>query len=508
MMDIKGVGNSAHLSYVIIILVSFITLTIHAQKDGHPYESLENACSNCTCIEKETNQPRKFYALDCVSKNFSQILAGYPPSFDLTDKGTIMDISYSGNEIPFLNQLPATEVLVYFSCRHCGIKEISAEVFIDVPMIYRVDLSWNELSDLIPEIFKGRYNRDAYEPIGLVELDLSYNLLETLEPRLFEHVKGLRVLNLEHNKLNFEHPSTIDALATLKNVEKLNLAHTGIENLPAKILNNNLVELNIYGNKFLTVPESLSLGGVALKWLNVGGNLIEEIDDGNFTGMTSLRTLHMSDMEHLEYVHRDAFSQMTTLESLFCRNNTKLTSIDIGSLHYPTIRTLDISNCSLITLEITQDNADHSDDNDTIPLLFSNLQTLKIDNNPWHCNCSLFKSLQRLMKFDESDFQSEHTARCSTPYELTSDLLVDITINKLCLVSNVKKPREPGYDPPPFLRPRSILFSLLSILIVVLIGLCIGFAIVLIKKKLKQNEVGFSSPIRYTTVRNSTISVA
>lgn len=111
---------------------------------------------------------------------------------------------------------------------------------------------------------------------------------------------------------------------------------------------------------------------------------------------------------------------------------------------------------------------------------------------------------EQFMKFNCSKI----VHRCSTPYELTSDLLVDITIDKLCTVSNVKKPREPGYDPPPFLRPRSILFSLISILIVVLIGLCIGFAIVLIKKKLKQNEVGFSSPIRYTTVRNSTISVA
>lgn len=253
-----------------------------------------------------------------------------------------MDMSFSGNDIPFLNQLPATEVTVHFSCRHCGIKEISDEVFIDVPMIYRVDLSWNELNDLIPEVFKGRYNTDTYEQIGLIELDLSHNLLEILEPLLFEHVVGLRVLNLAYNKLNFEHPSTIDALATLKNVEKLDLSHTGIETLPVKILSDHLVELNIYGNKFLTVPESLSLGGAGLKWLNVGGNLIEKIDDGNFTGMTSLRTLQISDMENLQYVHPNAFSQMTTLESLFCRNNTKLTSIDIGSLHYPTIRTVSL----------------------------------------------------------------------------------------------------------------------------------------------------------------------
>lgn len=253
-----------------------------------------------------------------------------------------MDVSFSGNDITFLNQLPATDVAVYFSCRHCGIKEISAEVLIDVPMIYRFDLSWNELNDLIPEVFKGRYNADVYEPIGLIELDLSHNLLETLEPRLFEHVLELRVLNLAYNKINMEHPSTVDALATLKKVEKLNLAHTGIETLPAEILNDHLVELNIYGNKFVTIPESLSLGGAAIKWLNVGGNLIERIDDGNFTGVSSLRTLHMSDLENLEYVHPKAFSQMNSLESLFCRNNSKLTSIDIGSLHYPTIRTVSL----------------------------------------------------------------------------------------------------------------------------------------------------------------------
>lgn len=340
--------------------MSFVIVSTHAQQDGHPYESLENACSKCSCIEKENNKPTKFYVLNCASMNFSQILAGYPHIFDLSDKGkerfsdpmflirelfskknisdSHMDISFSGNNITFLNQLPATQVLVYFSCRHCGMKEISAEVFIDVPMIYRVDLSWNELNDLTPEIFKGRYNADAYEPIGLVELDLSHNLLETLEPRLFEHVLGLKVLNLEHNKLNLEHPSTVDALATLKNVEKLNLAHTGIGTLPVKILNDHLRQLNIYGNKFLTIPESLSLGGATLRWLNVGGNLIERIDDGNFTGMASLQTLHMSDMENLAYVHRNAFSQMTNLQSFYCRNNTKLTSIDIGSLHYPTVK--------------------------------------------------------------------------------------------------------------------------------------------------------------------------
>lgn len=84
-----------------------------------------------------------------------------------------------------------------------------------------------------------------------------------------------------------------------------------------------------------------------------------------------------------------------------CRRNFKYTPLQ-----------LDISNCSLKSLGTTYDDADHLDDNDnTIPLLFANLQSLKLNNNPWHCNCSLFKTLQKLMKFDENDFQSENTAR-------------------------------------------------------------------------------------------------
>lgn len=253
-----------------------------------------------------------------------------------------MDISFSGNNIPFLNQLPATEVLVYFSCRHCGIKEIAAEVFIDVPLIYKVDLSWNELNELTPETFKGRYNTEVYEPIGLVELDLGHNSFETLDHKLFEHVQGLRTLNLEHNQLNMEHTSTIAALASLKNLQKLNLANNGMETLPEDIFARHLIELNIYGNKFLKVPDSLAKAGGALKRLNVGGNLIKEIYEKSFAGMSSLRSLLMSDIQSLEIIHQNTFSHLTALESLYCSNNTNLTSINIGNLNSSTLTTVSI----------------------------------------------------------------------------------------------------------------------------------------------------------------------
>lgn len=48
--------------------------------------------------------------------------------------------------------------------------------------------------------------------------------------------------------------------------------------------------------------------------------------------------------------------------------------------------------------------------------------------------------------------------------------------------------------------------TILSVLAVVLIGLAIGLAIVIVQKKLRDREVGMDSTVRYTTVRNSTMS--
>lgn len=242
-------------------------------------------------------------------------------------------MSFSGNKIAFLNQLPATEALVHFSCRHCGIKELSAKVFVDVPNIYKVDLSWNELKDLTPEIFKGPFKEKIYDPINLVELDLSHNLLETLEQNVFEYMPELRILKLSYNQLHFELDPKMTVFTTRSKLEQLNLAYTGINTLPVEILSQHLIDLNIYGNKFETVPESLAEAGGALKTLNIGGNVIKEIYDESFSGMRSLKYLHMNDMESLENIHQGAFTHLTALESLYCFNNINITSINIGSLH-------------------------------------------------------------------------------------------------------------------------------------------------------------------------------
>jgi len=57
----------------------------YAQTDPHPYEPVDN--DKCNCTKKENDQNLNFYVLNCTSRNFSQILAGYPETCHLTEKG-------------------------------------------------------------------------------------------------------------------------------------------------------------------------------------------------------------------------------------------------------------------------------------------------------------------------------------------------------------------------------------------------------------------------------------
>lgn len=47
--------------------------------------------------------------------------------------------------------------------------------------------------------------------------------------------------------------------------------------------------------------------------------------------------------------------------------------------------------------------------NETV-IRFKKLRSLILKDNPWHCDCSLYHSLNNLMRF-ETEFESEFNAR-------------------------------------------------------------------------------------------------
>lgn len=83
----------------------------------------------------------------------------------------------------------------------------------------------------------------------------------------------------------------------------------------------------------MTVPDSLALSDTKLRLLNIGGNVIKEFNEKSLKGLSFLKHLHMSNMDSLEKIHYIAFTPLISLESLYCFNNSNMTSINIGSLN-------------------------------------------------------------------------------------------------------------------------------------------------------------------------------
>lgn len=92
-----------------------------------------------------------------------------------------------------------------------------------------------------------------------------------------------------------------------------------------------LQSLNLDGNKFLTMPDSLTFAG-NLEILNFAMNPINELSDESFIGLKKLRILTLNNLENLEEIEDGTFSQVHSLEALICRDNPKLDMFPIGGL--------------------------------------------------------------------------------------------------------------------------------------------------------------------------------
>ncbi|ELA42515.1 uncharacterized protein VICG_00614 [Vittaforma corneae ATCC 50505] len=123
---------------------------------------------------------------------------------------------------------------------------------------------------------------------NLRELNLRGNKLETLPPVIGE-LENLYVLELYKNNLE----SLPDVIGKLKNLGMLNLGNNKIETLPAAIGElQNLRELYLSDNKLETLPVEIEKLSGSLRLLNLMGNNMSEVGDGERTvGRRELRAI-------------------------------------------------------------------------------------------------------------------------------------------------------------------------------------------------------------------------
>ncbi|ALC46603.1 CG7702 [Drosophila busckii] len=489
---------------LLLLLLNAAALLLNyasAQHEDIPYQPVTQICQTCVCLSVQDSNHRLHQTLNCATKNFEHILARWPSEFGTQHTGMEIVSLYSGNNIKLLQQLPATNATVTFACNHCGIMQMQAPLFMDVPHVESLFLAWNKISDntLQPELFRGPFNGSKYEPIGLRDLDLSHNSIARLDAKLFEYTPELRKLALAYNRLSVLDATTTAALASIAKLQRLDLSYNGLVTLPSDLFakHNELRSLDLSGNKLATVSASIQQLGATLQQLSLMFNPIIKLEAKSFQQLQALRRLNISDMPLLRSIEQGAL-QLRALEQLDCKNNPKLERLEFNDLQQSrNLTTLDLSGNGLSTLNLNVSS-------NSSAALWPRLRSLSIATNPWDCSCELLQALEQAGA-PKSLSPDSVGARCDTPYLLAGAPLHNLTATQICSMVIPKKYMAVDDDPPRFLRRRYVILTVIIASIVVVLGLIIGFIVVCIRRRLKGSDYGVQ-PIRYTSVRGSNLS--
>lgn len=258
----------------------------------------------------------------------------------------------------------------------------------------------------------------------------------------------------------------------------------------------------LQGNNLKTVPNSLSSLGRTLKYLNIAQNPIKELGPDSFKSLSQLTHLTIEQMPELTEIDRETLKPLQSLEVLLCKDNPKLTSFDLDAIgEHKKLRILDVSHCGLRYLTLT--SISDTNTNLTDVEKFNHIKVLRLDGNPFHCDCRLFKVLFVLEHHVKDVFFTDNSARCATPYDLVGLILARFDQEAACETKYNDYPIRTQYEVPPFLRARNIILTIISVTVLVLLGTVIGFGAVFIKRKLNKDALGINSEVRYTTVRDS-----
>ncbi|EDV97732.1 GH14531 [Drosophila grimshawi] len=197
---------------------------------------------------------------------------------------------------------------------------INAATFVGLKQLMMLDLSANKISRLEAHIFR---------PLASLQiLKLEENYIDQLPAGIFADLGELHTLILSNNRISVVEQRTLQGLHSL---QVLSLDYNRLSKLdPRSLLNcSQLQDLHLNDNKLLAVPEALAHVPL-LKTLDVGENMISQIENTSITQLENLYGLRMTE-NSLTHIRRGVFDRMSSLQILNLSGN-KLKSIEAGAL--------------------------------------------------------------------------------------------------------------------------------------------------------------------------------
>lgn len=221
-------------------------------------------CEICSC----SYQPNQGPDVSCtdnpkvINYLFAEDFWKDPTQNNETALYPIHNLTIQNIELPILEQQFPESNLKKLDLSFNSIMKIdrSAMVFANLQEMEELDLSYNELTMLDGEMFRGlRIDSRDYPLRALKIFRVSHNILHTLDQDLFEHLDGVEVLDVSHNPFEVIDRQTEIAITSLAYLKELDLENTGIGALPEYILHTPkfLQVLDLSGNQFSGIPEPL-----------------------------------------------------------------------------------------------------------------------------------------------------------------------------------------------------------------------------------------------------------
>ncbi|XP_037084270.1 leucine-rich repeat neuronal protein 2-like isoform X1 [Pollicipes pollicipes] len=394
----------------IALSVTCLALVLPSTEAGFFFGS--TVCSQCKCTEADP------YIIDCTDLDLGETF-GTSDTWPANKSG--IQLQYDQNSLTQVVALPALDV-VDLSFQHNDVTKIADDAFQALSRLRRLDLSHNKLSrdSLQEHTFRGQYSANSYQPSSLEVLVLSYNGIHSIYEDAFSHLSKLRELDLSYNPLSVLDHHTVLAVTELARLRVLRLAGTGLRQLPTGFLHAliTLRELDLGDNQLAVVPPDL-YNSHAITSLRLNGNPIKAVDENSFNGMTKLEILNLSSMPKLEYIGAGSFSTLVGLRVLRCRDNPRLWSLspqvfrgmDTSRGIFP-LKELLLSGNNLTTL-----------DERTVPF-WDQLVMLRLEDNPWHCDCLIKWMTTNLMQHLETvDEHAASRVTCQSPPDLAGEAL-------------------------------------------------------------------------------------
>lgn len=362
----------------------------------------ENIYCECTSSESEP-WGLQILTINCQEKKFRN------EAFDIDTLPTFtQSIDLSWNHFEFVPNFSGNDLL-HLDISHNMITTLDDNSFASIKNLQTLNLKSNKISMLSINAFN-HLNQ-------LKKLDLSHNKLSRITSNVFSTLPKLSELILSHNRYLNETFSRSDVdlyviLGVTTQLEKLKIEYSNLDDID--IMNGvGLKELHFKGNNFVHPPDMTG----KIEFLDFSQNPILIIDVKFLPHLINLHTLHLTDMPHLKAIKDYGLIGLPNLKELVLQGSWNLN--ELSGLAFGTfdnnesstkIEILNLRGTPLKTLNASLADA------------LKNVKSLDLSGNPIVCDCNTKWIL---------NLNLETNAKCVKPSGLRGRLLSNIRLEEL-----------------------------------------------------------------------------